>query len=239
MPAIMLAFSFFKQSYFRNYCCVNEALFALLSHVYLTHKSMKKIIFTILLATVVGVASAQFSQGRMLVGGDFSFSSNTEKAKGGGTTVTLGKTTTFELGPQFGYFIIDNLAIGAALDVSLTMEKPEDADNEPEITTTVFALSPFVRYYLDQGIFFQGEFNLGSGKTKQSLGSISQETKFGLTGLGLGVGYAYFLNDNVAVEPLIGYQTLTTTNKESDPESKFIDGGLFLRVGFQIYLGSK
>lgn len=200
---------------------------------------MKKLIFTLVLAAVAGAASAQFNQGRMLVGGDFSFSSQTEKSKSGGTTVTFGKTTSIELGPKVGYFLIDNLAVGAALDVSLTKFKPEDADNDSENTFTTFGIAPFVRYYLSQGIFFQGQFGVGSGKNKSTLGSVSNESKFGVTNLNVGAGYAYFLNDNVAIEPMIGYGSTTLNYKDSNPEFKDLRSGLFLQVSIQAYLGSK
>jgi outer membrane protein W len=199
---------------------------------------MKKVLFTVAMALAASAVFAQFNQGRMLAGGDFQFSSNTEKGKSGSTEVTIGKTTSFSLGPQFGYFLIDNLAVGASLSVTTSKFKPED-DNDPENSGSELLLAPFVRYYLSQGIFFQGQFGIGSSKEEFSSGNVTVETKYGLSSIGIGAGYAYFLNDHVAIEPLIGYSSVSRKEKDSDPEVKEISSGLFLRVGFQVYLGNK
>lgn len=197
---------------------------------------MKKI--TILVLAMCGSlgAFAQFNQGRMLVGGSVEFQTTTSKYKNDATTVTTGRSTSFSLAPQFGYFIIDNLAIGAALDLSLSKWKPEDDNGES--TGTSIALQPIVRYYLPQGIFFQGRFGFGSAKTKyDTFNNNVTEEKYSTLSWALSAGYAFFLNDFVAVEPQLGYGSERL--KEKDANIKHFDNGLFLRVGLQVYLGNK
>jgi outer membrane protein len=195
---------------------------------------MKKItVFAIMMLTAFG-AFAQFNKGRMLVGGSLEFQTTTNKYKYSGNTTTNAKQTVFSMQPQFGYFIIDNLAIGAGLNVSLSKYKADNSDYES--TGTVFVFEPMVRYYLPQGIFFQGQFGIGTGKYKDN-GNGIDEDKFTRTSFALGAGYAIFLNDNIAIEPIIGYGS--TGDKDKDSKVKDVDNGIFIRVGIQAYLGNK
>ena len=193
---------------------------------------MKKTLFSILAFFALSTAFAQFEQGRMLVGGDVGFSSITAKGKSGSTTVTYGKTTTFSLSPKFGYFIIDNLAIGGELEAAVSNYKDDDGEDESKFSQ--ISIGPFARYYFDPGVFVHAGFGFGSAKEKDTFGSGTDETKYGLTKFDVGVGYAVFLNDNVAIEPMLGYGTSSLKNKDND--SKSIDSGIYLSVGFQIYL---
>jgi outer membrane protein W len=196
---------------------------------------MKK--FTILVVAVCSTfgAYAQYNQGRMLVGGSLGFSTETEKTKFDGNTQTDGKWTNFSLEPQFGYFIIDNLAVGASLDLGLSKWK-DDADSDDDKTYTSIEIQPTVRYYLPQNIFFQGQVGFGTAKSKFGSGNVD-EYKYNTLSWALAAGYAYFLNDNVAIEPMVGYGSVREKDKDSDV--KYIDNGIFLRVGLQVYLGNK
>lgn len=195
---------------------------------------MKKItILFIAMCTTFGVY-AQFNQGRMMIGGSVAFNAVTNKYKSDGTTITTGKQTSFSLAPQFGYFVIDNLAVGAALELGLSKYKDEDSDYESNSTS--IQIQPIVRYYLPQGIFFQGQFGFGTGKDKTDNGNIDED-KYNITSWGLSAGYAYFLNDNVSIEPQLGYGG--TGYKDKDSSGKSIVNGLFIQVGLQVYLGNK
>jgi len=196
---------------------------------------MKKLIFTLAVIFCSLGAFAQFEKGTILAGGSLAFESTKNKGKIGSTTTTYGKTTSFSLAPQAGYFIIDNLAVGAGLDLTLSTFKPE-GDGDSKTTATELQLMPFVRYYLEPGTFFQGQFGVGSRKDKEKSGNTTVEQSYSSTSFNVGVGYALFLNDNVAIEPMLGYGSQTVKLKDVDPDRKSIDSGLFLRVGFQIYL---
>jgi len=197
---------------------------------------MKKItFFVITMFTTLG-AFAQFNQGRMLVGGTGEFSTSTAKWKDSNTTNTTSTTTTFSLSPDFGYFVIDRLAVGASVDFSHSKFNDKSNSNLYDYSSVAMGISPFVRYYLPMGVFFEGKFGVGTQKINYD--DDSRETgKFSTSGLSLSAGYAIFLTDNVALEPSLGYQTRKF--KDNDSEIKNIDSGLFLRIGFQIYLGNK
>jgi outer membrane protein len=196
---------------------------------------MKKTIFTLLVTLASFGAFAQFEQGTMLVGGEFGVGFSTSKTKFDGRTDTNGKSTDFTLNPNFGYFIIDNLAVGAELGVMLNSYKPENTDGKS--TETALTFGPFVRYYFPVKIFLQGSAGIGTSKTKDDYNGDVDEDKFSIFGSSLGAGYAIMLNDNVALEPMVGYESIAYKNKTSgEPAYKNVNSGLFLRLGFQIYL---
>lgn len=192
---------------------------------------MKK--FTILLIAMSAAlgAFAQFEKGRMLVGGTLGFNTLTQKSKVNGTSVKVGKWTTFSLTPQAGIFIIDNLAVGAGLDIELSKWKDE-FDNDDDYSTTEIEFMPMARYYLPMGVFFHGEFGIGASNRKYEDGS--DDEKYGVTSFALAVGYAHFLNDHVAIEPMAGFGS--KTEKDKDTDYKYVWSGPFVQVSFQIFL---
>lgn len=195
---------------------------------------MKKLIFTLAVIFCSLGAFAQFEKGTILAGGSFEFSGEKNKIKTDNSTTTYAKTTSISLAPQAGYFIIDNLAIGAALDLGTQVKKSETSDYK--VTSSQIQLAPFARYYFEPGIFIHGQVGFGSGNDKVKQGNTTTDNKTGLFSYNAGVGYALFLNDNVAIEPMFGYRYLSIKDKESNPKTKDIASGAFLRVGFQIYL---
>ena len=173
-------------------------------------------------------ALAQFNQGRMLVGGAVAFSSLTTKDDAVSTDT---KSTSLSLTPNVGYFVIDNLALG--LDVSFTTQK--DTQGASTSKSTGILAGPFVRYYLKPGIFFQGEYQFGSEKFTFEGAPFSGEFKENLSAWALSVGYAWFLNDHIAIEPMISYKSVSANEKDVD--YKATNSGLNIGIGFQIYLG--
>ncbi len=199
---------------------------------------MKKIITVFAFALICSGAFAQFNQGRYLVGGSVGFSATTSKAKNDNATSTLSRSTSLSFSPNAGYFVIDNLAVGAALNLSTNTTK-DDGNNADKTTSTTFSLTPFVRYYLDPGIFFQGQVGFGSSsyKSKETGSNTTVTTKYGVFNWALAAGYAYFLNDFVAIEPMVGYGS--DSFKNSDADVKLVDSGLFINIGLQVYLGAR
>jgi hypothetical protein len=194
---------------------------------------MKKSVLIVCMFCISVASYSQFEQGTILAGGSVNFSTITEKYKTGSTTVTNGNTTSFSFMPQGGYFVIDNLAVGAGINLAFSKYKPDnDQLSYLEYKTSTIQLSPFARYYL-QKVFFQGQVGFGSAKSEDYEGD---DDKFSVMSWSLGVGYAAFLSDDVAIEPSIVYGSQSRKLKDSDPVYKDIDGGLLLSVGLQVYL---
>ena len=194
---------------------------------------MKRFLLSLALVLLSVSSHAQFSQGTMMIGGTVGLEVNKSKDKDNSITRDRSRSVTFALQPQFGIFVSNNLAVGGGLGFSVSNTKsysPFDGDNS---TTTILAtIEPFVRYYLPQRIFFQGKFMAGVGETH--FGGQQGSASGTLLGGSLAAGYSILLNDHVALEPQIGYESTGYKNKGSD--TKFIENDFFIRAGLQIYL---
>lgn len=152
------------------------------------------------------VTKAQTQEGDWLIGGNLHFSA----AK---------KNTQFGISPNAGYFFADNFAAGA--NIGFDYVKVGDSK------FTTFSAGPFARYYAGNmekpfRPFLHTEINFGSQKTEGS-SSVSS------TAFYLAPGAAYFINKNVAIEALAGYQNSKVKGSSSS-------SGFLMKIGFQIYL---
>jgi outer membrane protein len=199
---------------------------------------MKKLI-SALIAIFISVGAfsqfSQYSKGRFLIGGNLGFNSTTSKTKlGSNSSSTSEKSNMFSFTPQLGYFLINNLSAGMGLDISLSSVKPT-ADIYDEYNTSI-QFQPFVRYYIKPGIFFQGTYGIGSEKDKQTYNGDSQQQKYMVYSWSAAAGYSLLINNRVAIEPLIGYGSKTSKDNSTSQTSRYIDSGLFIKLGFQVYL---
>jgi hypothetical protein len=196
----------------------------------------KRIIFTFCAVFLYVSAIAQLEKGRILAGGSSGLSFNNYKSTYNGTNVYETKTTRFSFSPRAGYFVTDAIAVGAALNFSASSTKYDDDD---KYNGTSISFTPFVRYYLPQRLFGQFELGVGTSKDKWTyVDDDDEEYKYKSFVWSLGVGYAYFLNDNVAIEPMVSYNATTYTDKD-DTKDKDKYGYIMLQIGFNIYLDFK
>ncbi|HSN62224.1 MAG TPA: hypothetical protein VLR49_14890, partial [Ferruginibacter sp.] len=118
---------------------------------------MKKLLLlTAIILIVTSVSFAQTQKGNWLVGGSAEFSSQ----KTGDFN-----NTTLSFQPAAGYFVANDVAVGAGLGFASSKDEGEDA-------VTAFSFAPFVRYYfapLGPGakLFVNGSFGVGSGGSVQ------------------------------------------------------------------------
>jgi hypothetical protein len=145
-------------------------------------KNLMKFTLTLVgLLFISQMLSAQaVGKGAWMVGGSAGFTSTSYKDVDGSQTV-------ISVAPNLGYFIADDLAIGLALNLTNTSPLVGDSFTE-------FGLGPFVRFYFADAIFAQAGLNLGLGDNE-------------FTEFQVGVGYSWFLEDGVAVEPMLFYRS--------------------------------
>jgi hypothetical protein len=146
---------------------------------------------------------AQTDKGHFLIGGDLPFSARLNNGSG------------VSLSPQFGYFIVDNFALGGLIGLS-TGEG-----------YTSYALGPFARYYFETGkdkLKPFGQLFLGLGGDSNNYYSTSST---GLTG-NVAAGLAIFLNEHVALEP--------NFRVDFDSRTYVQSGTVSLNLGLQVYL---
>jgi outer membrane protein len=170
---------------------------------------MMKKVSSVLIAIFLfsGWLSAQISKDDWMAGGNLRI--NTAK-----------NNSQFEFSPSIGYFLMDGLAMGARL--SYQMEKLGSN------SVSGLGFGPFARYYFGSEKFFpffEGAFDLSNRKYKTGTLTTTEQA-FSLFG---GGGLAIFLNENVALEGMLGYRNSRVKNQSGN-------GGLNLRIGFQVYL---
>ena len=171
---------------------------------------MKKILLVISSA-LMAIASVQGQTEKedWMVGGNFELNTT--------------NNTTISLTPSAGYFFLNNLAAGGTLNFLYNK-----IGNDK---TTGFGFGPFVRYYF-------GKNNLKPfAHTEYLFTSIKFEGPgFSSTTNGgdffIGPGLAAFVNEHVAIETLVGYANSNYSGSGSD-------GGLAIRIGFQVYLSPR
>jgi hypothetical protein len=161
---------------------------------------MKKILFSILLSIGFSVASySQIEGGTMMAGGNLYFS----HVKDNNSSYS---STSFNVSPQFGLAFADNFVAGAWFSFSAMSNFSN------------WSIAPFVRYYM-KNFFVQGQY--GYSRTSSNSQSIGSSVG------GVDLGYAMFLNDNVALEPAFYF------NQYFNDGLDYYDLGF--KMGFQIY----
>jgi len=141
----------------------------------------KTILAIIAFVCTTQVISAQtVGKGAWMVGGSAGFDIQSIK------DVDDSQTTIF-LDPTVGYFIADDLAIGLHLGF-----RSESVGGN---SASTFGLGPFVRYYVTDPIFIQAFVDL-------DLSENGRDPNFGAE-----VGYSWFLNNGLAIEPALYFST--------------------------------
>ena len=202
---------------------------------------MKKIITSILALSLIFSASAQTSSGDILLdaGTDFSFNSlKLNDIDPGGLNGLSQKTSAIELNVTSGYFVMDGLVLGLGVAYSSdkTTTNPGGVD-EVSITTSL-VIGPMLRYYIGEtNLWGQISYGLGLGKTKDEEGGSSIETDDPkIVALGIGLGYAHFLNDNISINPSLSYSMATATTEVSGSDDiKLKYGGISFGIAFNLH----
>ncbi len=164
---------------------------------------MKK---TIVAAALLFASVAAFAQkqGDFFVEGTLGLSagsvSTTVKSGNNSNTVKSSLGTNFNLYAGAGYFVMDNLKVGADLGYVLS--------NEGDTKTPVFAISPNAAYYvqLANNFYYVPSFNLnvlfGSQTTSTNILGTTVSKSYSYTGFGANLtflGFEYRFNKSIAL----------------------------------------
>lgn len=180
---------------------------------------MKKHFLSVLFLVgfIVSVQAQFYSQGAIIGNGSFRFFSS-----GNGSEVSIT--------PSAAYLVIDNLAVGGQADISSSVSKSGGS----KYSSSSLSIGPWVRYYLDMGAFAELSADLGTSKSKVTVDPVSTITKYGLSDFFGGIGYAVRLSDKVSFDPVLGYFSSTTKNKDTKDKSTL--SGVLLKAGFTVKL---
>ncbi len=179
---------------------------------------MKKLLlFAFLFASFSGFS--QTSKGKIVLSGaaGLSVAAQTQTPEYDGETGDDLKITTIQFMPTFGYFIIDNLAVGLMGNISSTAYKNEDGDKQN--ISTIF-IAPTAKYYFMEGKikpFAQVAVGLSSMTNKYTpKDGDNEKDKFSGLVFGGGGGVAFFLNDNVSIDAGLNYFRSNMKNSDDD-----------------------
>ena len=163
-------------------------------------------------ALVLGTGAfclAQTSMGTWSVGGNVGFSGNRNQNAGNET-----KNSTYTFSPSVGYFVADNLMVGA--DVSMNVSRQEDDNNTYKQTS--FGIGPFLRYYKftkNEQFAFYGDFGFGyaSGKDKQNNNDPTKSRAFNMY---LSPGFTWFPTSHWGIEFQVNLLSFTSYDPDTD-----------------------
>jgi len=116
------------------------------------------------------------------------------------------------------------LALGLLLDYNST--------SNGDYSESRMLIGPMARYYIgESGMWTQLSYGIGSSSSKYD-GDSNDGPSIGA--LGIGVGYAIMLSDNVSLSPSLGYTMITA--KQEDVTVKA--GGIVFGAGIAVHLGN-
>lgn len=197
---------------------------------------MKKIRLTLVLLLFVSSLYSQYNKGRLIIGGDLSFSKISQSPKLPGFNLSKTDLTKYTISPKCGYFVMNNLSIGLGLEFTNEVFQNKSLDYSIDSRKTI--LNFFARYYVPENIFFEASYGVGSGYSKHSADlnrTISDVSQWSAS-----IGYAFFLNDFLAIEPQFGYQQAKLSNSYSSNQIESADVSILVfKLGLQAYLGKR
>ena len=192
---------------------------------------MKKIILTAVALLAFGFANAQeekanegFAKGDLFVTGAFTLGSE----KTGDV-----KSSSFEIAPQVGFFLTENIAIGGKLGYKADKAENAGGDTQDDAGFTVGA---FGRYYFTPASKFSlfAQLGLDYSSMEDKLATDYTEAELGL---GLGAGLNYFVSSNFSIEAgvaVLGYSSNDNGGNGADKTNNFSFGGDWRAVTFGV-----
>lgn len=153
-------------------------------------------------------AWSQTSSGNMMVGGAIEFSSRSYESG------SANNSANFVFAPGFGYFISDNLAVGAGLSLSSW----RNGTGAAKTVTSSFGFSPFARYYKftsNEHFAFFGEavLSVSSTKTDPASGNITRGNGIRFA---ISPGASYFFNEHWAMELSMSLFSIASSDPNKD-----------------------
>lgn len=173
---------------------------------------------------------AKVKHGSLLLGGNmqgsYTFISNEQNSSG---QKQDSRRIDFNLRAKNGYFVREDFVVGLDLSVLHQSTKLTSVSDEGQIPRkeTFIMAGPFARYYLLNGVF--GELTMLSGL--HNFNDVNRKFK-ALEG-GIGIGYAYFINKQFSLEPVLSFRYFRKVDREG---RSYTELGPMIGFGLQAYL---
>ena len=200
---------------------------------------MKKVLLSAVALLAFGFANAQeeekgnggFAKGDVFVSGAVTFGSS----KTGDF-----KVNAFEIAPKVGYFVTENIAVGA----SVGLQSLKFDNGSADATNSGLGLGAFGRYYFTPADKFSLFAELGFDYTSFDEEFDAEDgTVYGGSfeskevGFGLGAGMNYFVSSNFSIEAgvaVLGYSSNDNGGNGADKTNTFQFGGDWRAVTFGV-----
>ncbi|BCY29667.1 outer membrane beta-barrel protein [Flavobacterium okayamense] len=143
-----------------------------------------------------------FAQGDVFVTGAVTFSSS---------SMDEDKSSSFEIAPQVGFFLTENIAIGGK--IAYMSEKAESFSVDTE-DMSGFGVGAFGRYYFTPANQFSlfGQLAVDYASMEDKLA----DYKVNAFGAGLGFGMNYFVSSNFSIEAGVGVLNFASAKADVD-----------------------
>ena len=181
---------------------------------------------TIFLGTSTSVTSGEYDH---MLGTTNSIGFSKSSIKWGDNNDDKEEYSVFNIAPKLGYFITNNLVLGANMKFWV--------QNQDEYKTSIWGIGPFARYYITNGKivpFVEAEATFGSYKETWESSYSDGEDKESLTTLSLGGGVAFFINDYISIDGMIGYKTTNMKDSDSENDSEVTLNNFGFIIGFTV-----
>jgi hypothetical protein len=182
---------------------------------------MKKILLTL----VAIMAISTFASAQLYVGGTVGVNTAGGKTKAlDGVETAKPKTFGFQIAPNIGYSLDNNLSLGAKLDINYF----KNTDNLDWNSTTTFGITPYMRYaFFTVGKFqvnLEAGFGLAFGSNKYKDMPSSEKNSISVFNVYAVPVLTYGLTKNITLETTLhfcnlGYESRTNTTKDGDDKS--------------------
>jgi hypothetical protein len=191
---------------------------------------MNKLLFFVATLMII-TAQAQTKKGNMMAGGSINYYSQNQPN-------AVNDYSSISLSPNFGYFIADNLAVGASVLIGSTTSHSINT----KTVTNSFGIGPFARYYKytsneNFAIFGQATLSFNNSKTHVTPGGDGKNNSIIFS---IAPGFAYFFNQHWAMELYINglvYQSSNSGGNNRTNSFQFGISSLSPSIGLKYHFG--
>jgi outer membrane protein len=200
---------------------------------------MKKLLVLLVVLLTASAIFAQTKKGDFVLSGGTGltsiFTSSTPVYDGQSGDKTKGSSISFL--PSFGYFVIDNLAIGLTGNIAHNAYKYEDGDKD--VMNSILILPTAIYFFpIDGKIRPLAQIGVGiASQTYKYIpksGSNEESSSSGIC-FNIGVGISYFIKENISFNLGLSYTRATLTDSD-DNKYKEKQGNLGCNLGISVFL---
>ena len=179
---------------------------------------------------IKGQTDKPFKTGNFIFGGSLTASAKRIEVDFAGVEENIYYDEVFfKSNLSLGIFVSRYIVTGLKTDVRMQRTKFESGS---KLDVSDVQFTPFIRGYTPIGIFGEGSLGLGSFKYIDPNSNIGDKRE--VYSWNLGLGYSIFINESVAIEPVISYDVRNEFREDDQINWRF--QGFNVNLGIQLYI---